>query len=125
MPLDQANVCPLMVVSLVGAAEVNKGAPSNVDADRSERISLASRNAPSILISPAPCSKVFDPGSGWAVNIRIALIRLGVRLGFTCNRSAAAPAAIGADMEDPLRYIIRSASLAPAFASSSGCAASR
>src|SRR5581483_5291123 len=52
-----------------------------------------------------------EPLSGWAVYIRIALTRLGVRFGFACNISATAPETTGVAIEVPLWYITWSAAV--------------
>src|SRR5437763_5847019 len=97
-----------MVVCGVGAVlVVSIGAPVGVQDVRSLLTNLASRIAPSMLISPAPCSNILKPARGCAVYIRIILTMFGVRFGLACSSRAAAPVATGADIDVPLKYIIR------------------
>src|SRR2546426_12602365 len=107
IPRAQQNVWQLRVVSSAGAEATSNGAPSGVNVVRSLLTNLASRMAPSTLISPAPCSNMFEPDSGWAVYIKMAFTRLGVRVGFACSSKAAVPVTIGGAIEEPLTYIIR------------------
>src|SRR5258706_11463358 len=95
-----------MVDCGAGALATNSGAPSQVELERSVRTKRARRTAPSILISPMPCSNVLKPANGCAVYIRIALTRFGVSLGFAWSNNAAAPATTGVDIDVPLKYII-------------------
>src|SRR6266403_4189529 len=106
MPWAHAKVLPaIVVVGVGGFSEVNNGAPIGLVVPKSFRTNRASRIAPSILSSPAPCSNVLKPRSGWAVYIKKALTIFGVRVGLACNSKAAAPATIGVAMDVPLRYI--------------------
>src|SRR6185503_19354785 len=65
----------------------------------------ASRTAPSTLSRPAPCSRLLKFLIGWALYIRIALTKPGVRLGLASNIIAAAPATTGVAIEVPLIYM--------------------
>src|ERR1041384_1918978 len=105
MPCDQVKVVPPTVDEGVGAAPVSKGVPTAVVGVRSVRTRRAKRTAPSMLSNPAPCSKALKPLSGWAVYWRMTLIIFGVSFGLACRSSAAAPATMGDDTEDPLKYI--------------------
>src|SRR2546425_8413786 len=107
IPRAQGNVSLLRVVSSAGAGATSNGAPSGVNVVRSLLTNLASRMAPSTLISPAPCSNMFEPDSGCAVYIKMAFTRLGVRVGFACSSKAAVPVTIGVAIYDPLIYINR------------------
>src|SRR6266550_8198314 len=95
-----------MVVCGVGAAAVSNGEPTVVEELRLVRTSLAMRTAPSMFNSPAPCSSILEPASGCAVYIRIILIMFGVSFGFASNRTAIAPATMGAETEVPLRRML-------------------
>src|ERR1044072_2209556 len=55
--------------------------------------------------------------------MRMALIRLGVRFGFACKSNAAVPAATGAAIDEPLKYIMRLVLSALTLESNSGCLA--
>src|SRR5207237_8411632 len=99
MPCDQVNVDPAIVVDGTGGTNVVKnGAPMGLLLPKSLRTRRATRIAPSTLSSPAPCSNVLKPWSGWAVYIKRAFTMFGVGLGLTWQSHAAAPATIG----DPL-----------------------
>src|SRR5712692_2957335 len=106
-PCDQLNVYPAMVVcGNGGVSVVNSGEPTVVLDVKSGRISRAKRTAPSMLISPVPCSNMFQPESGCAVYMSRALTRFGVKFGLACRSSAAAPAATGVAIDEPFIYII-------------------
>src|SRR2546430_10387436 len=117
IPRAQQNVWPLRVVSSAGAEATSNGAPSGVNVVRPLLTNLASRMAPSTLISPAPCSNMFEPDSGWAVYIKMAFTRLGVRVGVACSSKAAVPVTIGVAIDDPLLYILRRVENLPSLAS--------
>src|ERR1051325_10378735 len=107
MPCDQVNVCPAIVVCGAGKVPtVNMGEPVEPSSHKSWRTSLAKRTAPSMLSAPAPCSNWLKPARGCAVYIKIILTRLGVSDGLAWSSSAAAPAATGVAIDEPLRYII-------------------
>src|SRR3989442_9889299 len=106
MPCDQVNVDPAIVVEGTGGTNVvNNGAPMGLLLPKSLRTKRATRTAPSTLSSPAPCSNVLKPLSGWAVYINIAFTMFGVSVGLACKSNAAAPATTGEAIEVPLRYI--------------------
>src|SRR5882762_4288090 len=88
-----------------GGADVNNGVPTLVVADKSVRTNFARRTAPSRFSSPAPCSSMLNFASGWAVYIKIILIRFGVRVGLASNSTATAPATMGDETEVPLSRI--------------------
>src|SRR5258708_15079029 len=106
-PCPHPKVSPATVDCGVGAVHVahRSGSPKGVLEERSVRTSCASLIAPSRLISPAPCSKVLNPCTCWAVYIRIAFTRFGVSEGLACRSNAAPPAAMGMAMDVPERYI--------------------
>src|SRR6476661_1012760 len=72
---------------------------------RSLRMVFARRTAPSMFSCPAPCCSMLAPTIGCAEYCISIFAMLGVNLGLTSNKSAAAPAATGADIEVPLMYI--------------------
>ena len=65
-----------------GVAEVKRFAPSAVVAVKSVRTAFAKRTAPSLLSCPVPCSKLFTPLIGCAVNIKAILTMFGVSFEF-------------------------------------------
>src|SRR5437868_3666826 len=108
-----------------GVRVVKSGAPTVVVDDKSVRTSFANLTAPSMLISPAPCSSMLKLARGCAVYIRIALTMLGVNVGLACRRRAAAPAATGVAIDEPFMYIIFRPSTGLTPASSDGFCVTR
>src|ERR1041384_7180828 len=96
-----------MVVCGAGDALLSKGEPFVLNRLRSLHTSWASLTAPSMFTSPAPCSNVLKPANGCAEYIKSALHMFGVKLGLACSSNATAPATMGADIDVPLKYIIR------------------
>src|SRR6266404_2975701 len=122
MPWDQPNELPAIVVRAVGTkVEDKNGAPKSALVGKSVRTAFANRTAPSMLISPVPCSSMFEPLSFCAVYIRIILIMFGVSFELTWSKRAAAPATIGVAIEVPFRIISLRRLLLVTLASSSGC----
>src|SRR5678816_292925 len=87
---------------VIGTIDVPRPA---VEKSTSVRSVLAMRTAPSMLSCPEPCSNMSAPAIGWAVYSSSIFIMLGVSFLLTCRSNAAAPAATGADIDVPLKYI--------------------
>ncbi len=105
---DQLNVWPLIVDEGVGKLDELIVSPAfkllaATFVAMSVFSDLARRTAPSRFTSPAPCCTRLWSDSGWAVYWRMALTSGGVRPGFACSMTAAAPATTGAAIDVPLR----------------------
>src|SRR5262249_50545991 len=104
---DHGKLNPAIVVRGWGPSfVVSSGAPSGRPLERSDLTDWARVIPPAMLSSPVPCSSMLKPARGCAVYMSSALTRFGVSRGFAWSIKAAAPDAIAADTEVPLRYII-------------------